>query len=187
MFNEEMQKEWLRHYLKNEFQKYDTGTWEHSLRVGKMCQKIAQSLKLTQKEISFITMSGLLHDIGKVFMPETVNYPGTLADKDRYMINFHPQLGTRFMRINWFNLPKIIQEGISLHHERLNGGGYPFKLKGLDVPLTARIVAVADVFDAMSTCRPYRPALSQKEIFEELHNPGYDQHIVRVLMDTKDI
>lgn len=185
MYSREMQKEWLDNYIKNVFQECDRGTWEHSLRVGKMCQKIAQALDLSQREISYITMAGLLHDVGKVFMPETVNHPGKLADQDRYMINFHPQLGTRFLRINWFGLPEQIQEGISLHHERLTGSGYPFKLKGVDIPLTARIVAVADVFDAMSTCRPYRPALPQREIFHELYNPGYDQRIVRVLMDTK--
>lgn len=182
MLNREMQKELLRSYLHDVLEKWDKGTWEHSMRVGKLCEIIGRELGFTRPEVSYLTLSGLLHDVGKVFMPEMVNFPGKLADKERYMISYHPQLGIRFLSINWSDLPTQVTEGIILHHERLNGTGYPFNLQGEQISLTARIVAVADVFDAMSTHRPYRPALSRGEIFNELANPGYDRDVVLALI-----
>jgi HD-GYP domain-containing protein (c-di-GMP phosphodiesterase class II) len=98
------------------------------------------------------------------------------------MISYHPQLGSRFININWSDLPNQVFEGINLHHERLNGTGYPYHLHGDELSYAARIVAVADVFDAMSTMRPYRPALSMYETFRELNNPGYDPDVVLALL-----
>jgi len=171
----------MRHYLQEVMVRCDKGTWEHSLRVGKLCQGIAEEIKLERPDSSYVTMAGLLHDVGKVFMTEVINYPGELVSKQRDMITYHPQFGTKFLNIHWHNLPKPIMEGIVLHHERLDGKGYPFNLREKDIPLVARIVAVADVYDAMSQPRPYRPALSEQVIWEELRGPGYDQRIVQAL------
>lgn len=181
MLSIKFQKELMRHYLQEVMGRCDQGTWEHSLRVGKLCQGIAKELELQKPESSFVAMAGLLHDVGKVFMTEVINQPGELAVKQRDMISYHPQLGTRFLNIHWENLPSVITEGIVLHHERLDGKGYPFSLDKQEIPLVARIVAVADVYDAMSQPRPYRPALNQQAIHEELSGPGYDQEIVQVL------
>lgn len=186
MISKFFQKEFLRNYLLDTFASCDKGTWEHSLRVGKLCQSMAQDLNLSTPMVSYITLAGLLHDVGKIFMTEMVNFPGKLEEKDRYMISYHPQLGKRLIHINWADLPEQVHEGIHFHHERLTGDGYPFNLKGNDIPLTARIVAVADVFDAMRHTRPYRPALSDREIFRELYHPGYDQKMVRTLMKAYD-
>lgn len=177
-----MQKELIRKYLQGIFERCDKGTWEHSVRVGKISKKIAQELRMSAQDVSQITLAGLLHDVGKVFIPEMINFPGKLGDFDRNVISHHPQMGSRFINIHWVNIPPQVLEGIILHHERLDGTGYPFKLKSNDIPLAARIVAVADVFDAMSSHRPYRPALSNKEIFKELSTSSYDQEIVYVLM-----
>jgi len=185
MLNKKLQEHSLRIFLQEIMQKCDKGTWEHSIRVGKLCEKLALELGFSRPEVSYITLAGLLHDVGKVFMPEMVNYPGKLAEREKYMISYHPQLGIRFININWSDLPAQVIEGISLHHERLNGTGYPYNLKGDEISIPARIVAVADVFDAMSTQRPYRDALSLQEIVRELSKPGgYDPNIVLALMKT---
>jgi putative nucleotidyltransferase with HDIG domain len=182
MLNKNMREQLLRNFLNYEMKKCDKGTWEHSLRVGKLCELLALEMGFEKPEVSYISLAGLLHDVGKVFIPEMVNYPGKLADKDRYMISYHPQLGSRFININWSDLPDQVFEGINLHHERLNGTGYPYHLHGDELSYAARIVAVADVFDAMSTMRPYRPALSMYETFRELNNPGYDPDVVLALL-----
>lgn len=175
------QKELMRNYLHSVLLRCDRGTWEHSLRVGKICQGIAEEMELKRPEGSFVAMAGLLHDVGKVFMTDIINYPGELVAKQRDIINYHPQFGTRFLNIHWDSLPPIIAEGIVLHHERLDGNGYPFNLDKQSIPVVARIVAVADVYDAMSQPRPYRKALTIQDIQSELRGPGYDQEIVRVL------
>lgn len=182
MLSKSMREQLLRNFLQDIMKKCDMGTWEHSVRVGKLCKLIAIELGFQRPELSYFTLAGLLHDVGKVFMPEMVNFPGKLADRERYMITYHPQLGTRFININWSELPAQVFEGVSLHHERLNGTGYPYNLKGDEISLPARVVAVADVFDAMSTERPYRPALSMKDIIKELYRPGYDPDVVLALM-----
>lgn len=183
MLSVKMQKELMRHYLCDVMGRCDHGTYEHSLRVGKLCQGIAEELELQRPESSFVAMAGLLHDVGKIFMTEVINYPGELAGKQRDMISYHPQFGTRFLNIHWNKLPNLVTEGIVLHHERLDGKGYPFNLEDAEIPLVARIVAVADVYDAMSQSRPYRLALEQQAIEEELKGPGYDQAIVQALFD----
>lgn len=182
MLNKNMREQLLKTFLHEEMKKCDKGTWEHSLRVGKLCEMLALEMGFEKPEVSYIALAGLLHDVGKVFMPEMVNYPGKLADKERFMISYHPQLGSRFININWSDLPTQVFEGVSLHHERLNGTGYPYHLQGDEISDAARIVAVADVFDAMSTMRPYRPALSMYETIKELYSPGYDPDVVLALL-----
>lgn len=177
-----MEKELLRSYLQGALANADTDTWEHSIRVSRICQAIARELKLNRTETSLITLAGLFHDVGKIFITEIINHPGELISKQRDMIGYHPQLGTRFINFYLSGLPSEIREGTFLHHERLNGRGYPFNLHGDDIPMVARIVAVADVFDAMSNARPYRPALPRREIIYELEQPGYDQDIVMALI-----
>jgi len=186
MLNKMLQQESLRNFLFNVMERCDKGTFEHSIRVGKICELLSLELDIGKPEISYITLSGLLHDVGKVFMTDMVNFPRILGDKERYMITHHPQLGLRFISLNWTELPTQVNEGIILHHERLNGTGYPYKLRAVDISMTARIVAVADVFDAMSTKRPYRPALSKIDILRELSTPGYDQNVVYQLLNRRN-
>ncbi len=182
MLSTRMQREWLRSFLLGTMEKCDRGTWEHSIRVGKLCERIASEFGYSKKEVSYITLAGLLHDVGKVFMTDMINYPGRLPDRDMYIVSQHPQLGIRFININFSDVPAQVTEGIVLHHERLNGSGYPYNLKGDEISMAARIVAVADVFDAMSNLRPYRPPLPKSEVYKELCRPGYDQDAVFALM-----
>ena len=186
MFSKTIQQESLRKFLLSVLERCDKGTFEHCIRVGKICERLALELDYRKPEVSYITLAGLLHDVGKVFMPEMVNYPGKLDENERYMITYHPQLGVRFININWTDLPVEVNDGVILHHERLNGTGYPHNLKAVDITMTARIVAVADVFDAMSTKRPYRAALSKYDILRELSDPGYDQEVVFQLINKKN-
>lgn len=186
MLSKTLQQESLRNFLFGVLERCDKGTFEHSIRVGKICKKLALALDFRKTEVSCIAMAGLLHDVGKIFMPEVVNHPRRLNERERYMVSCHPQLGIRFININWADLPPQVNEGIVLHHERLDGSGYPNSLKADDIPMTARIVAVADVFDAMSTKRPYRAGLSRYDILKELSSPGYDQNVVFQLINQKN-
>jgi len=181
MLNFISQKDYMIDYLHNLMAGCDKGTLEHSLRVSKLCEGIALQLELLSNEIFNVYIAGLLHDVGKIFMTDIINQPGRLKAQERELINNHPQFGTQLLSVHWDNLPSEISEGIVLHHERLDGSGYPFNLTGHNIPLIARIVAVADVFDAMSNPRPYRPALSIQEIRLELSKSGYDQDVVQAL------
>lgn len=183
MYNYKMQKEYMHKYLHDMLAKKDSGTWEHSIRVGGLCKGIAGELDLARQECADITMAGLLHDVGKIYMTDVINQPGILLKEQKDLILNHPQFGTELMSSHWDNLPQEIIKGIALHHERLDGSGYPFSLTNDNIPLVARIVAVADVYDAMSNARPYRPALSRQEINEELNRAAYDQDIVQALND----
>ena len=163
-------------------EKSDKATWEHSVRVSELCKVIAEGLGLNSKQINFATLAGLFHDIGKTFMTNTVNYPGKLAEREKNLVFYHPLLGERFISIFCGTFPSQVAEGITFHHERLNGRGYPYSLCGEEIPLIPRMVAVADVFDAMNSSRPYRGALSKKDIVAELDRPGYDVKVVSALL-----
>lgn len=183
MLDNYLREEMLRSFLHQEMKRCDQGTWEHSLRVGKLCKLIAMEMDMRRPETACVTLAGLLHDVGKVFMPDLINFPGKLDPKDRDMVSFHPQLGTRFIKISWANnLPPEVFEGINLHHERIDGTGYPYRVPGKKIPTIARIVAAADVYDAMSNLRPYRPPLPMMEILDELTGPGYDNNVVYALL-----
>ncbi|MDX9871471.1 MAG: HD domain-containing protein [Clostridia bacterium] len=178
-----LREEMLRTFLHEEMKRYDQGTWEHSLRVGKLCKLIALEMDFGKPEVAYITLAGLLHDVGKVFMPDLINFPRSLAVKEKYMVSHHPEIGSKFVKITWEqDLPPEVFDGIGLHHERMDGTGYPYRLSGEEIPDAARIVAAADVFDAMNNFRPYRPPLPMDEILDELTGSGYDNNVVYALL-----
>lgn len=181
MSSYQMKKELILKFLHDTFAYNDRGTWSHSLRVGEICSGIAGELDLIGREQANITVAGFLHDVGKVYMLDLINQPGQLAKGQREIVSNHPQFGSEIISSHWQHIPKDINMGIVLHHERLDGTGYPFNLKEEEVPMVARIVAVADVFDAMSTARPYRQPLPVQDIRKELNGSGYDQTVVQAL------
>ena len=145
----------------------DHYTYGHSKKVSDYAVILGESLGLSQDKMDVIRAAGLLHDIGKVGVPDsTLNKRGTLSEEEWQLIKAHPKLGVEILRhvIDLVNcLPVILH-----HHERYDGSGYPSGLKGTNIPLEARILAVADAFDAITSPRPYREQLSSQEALDEI-------------------
>jgi len=150
--------------------------------VTKYSLEIAKYLKLSPKQVEMIKFCGLLHDIGKIGIKDTLlNKPSTLSREEYEVIKKHPVIGKKIIE-----KVEFLKDGLPLiyhHHERYDGKGYPDGLKGEEIPLLARILSVADAFDAMISNRPYRKALSVEEAIGELKkNAGtqFDPLIVQI-------
>ncbi len=145
----------------------DTYTNGHSGRVAKYSREIAKRAGYTEKQQNDIYMMGLLHDVGKIGVPDAViNKPARLSDDEFELIKNHPVMGARILK-NIKEMPKLAT-GARWHHERYNGKGYPDGLAGEDIPEEARIIAVADAYDAMTSNRSYRDVLPQGIVREEI-------------------
>lgn len=147
----------------------DSYTRGHSDRVSYYSVLIGKKLGLPEEEISILRDGGLFHDIGKIGIPDAIlQKPGKLTDEEYDDIKNHPSIGAKIIA------PAKIFENIlpivKHHHERYDGRGYPSSLKGEDIPLYARIAAVADTFDAMTSDRSYRPRFTLFKALEELEN-----------------
>ena len=158
----------------------DPYTAGHQKRVALLSVEIAKKLKLCERKIRFIEIAAQLHDIGKINIPPSIlSKPSKLSDIEFNIIKTHAQVGFEIVKKINFQYP--VAEIILHHHEREDGSGYPQGLKGKDIMLEAKIIGVADVVEAMSSHRPYRPALSIKTAIDEISkNKGklYDPKIV---------
>ena len=133
----------------------DPYTRGHSGRVAKYSVIIGQHLKMNEADLDRLRIAALLHDVGKIGVDDRVlKKPGALTPEEFEIMKQHPSKGANIMRP--VAQLKDMLPGIELHHERMNGKGYPYGLKGDDIPLMARIIAIADVLDAMTTDRPYQ-------------------------------
>jgi diguanylate cyclase (GGDEF)-like protein/PAS domain S-box-containing protein len=157
----------------------------HSQRVRELAIKIAKALNLSQYQIDDIATLGLLHDIGKIIVSgEILEKPGRLNEAEYNEIKKHPAIGYRMLTAT--NEFSSIAEGVLCHHERWDGKGYPKGIKGEEIPIDARIIAIADAYDAMTTSRPYRKeGLSPEEARQELLNHAgtqFDPEIVDLII-----
>lgn len=144
--------------------KYTNG---HSIRVAEYSQMIAARLNMNLHDRENIYYIGLLHDIGKIGIPdEIINKTSRLTDEEYAIIKTHPVIGSEILE-KMSELPEIAI-GARWHHERFDGKGYPDGLKGEDIPFVARIIGVADAYDAMSSKRSYRDVLPQEHIYKEI-------------------
>jgi putative nucleotidyltransferase with HDIG domain len=143
-----------------------TGSAGHSRRVALYAAGVAKRMGLSPQRVARIRRAGALHDIGKAHTPaEIVNKPGPLSDEEFAVVRRHAMVGGWIVaRLGDEELAAIVRH----HHERLDGAGYPDGLAGDEIPLGARIVAVADTFDALASSRPYRPAKHSDEALELL-------------------
>ena len=143
--------------LSNAVEARDAYTGKHAERVAAYAMEIARALGVPIADTPEIEFGFLLHDIGKLAIPDAILYkPGALTDCERALMAQHPQIGADIVREIEF-LGEAAQV-VRSHHERWDGGGYPDGLAGEQIPLAARVFAVADVLDALTTERPYRPA-----------------------------
>jgi hypothetical protein len=145
----------------------DTYTQGHSRRVAYLGQQIALNMDLSSAEAERVRISGLLHDVGKIGVPEAVLCkPGRLTDAEFDDIKRHPDIGHKILK-DLTGLEDVLP-GVLHHHERYDGNGYPHGLAGEDIPVMARILACADTFDAMSSNRSYRAAMPRKKVLAEI-------------------
>lgn len=160
----------------------DAYTRGHTERVAEYARMIAEEMRLSKREIETVSFGAALHDIGKLGVYEHIlNKPGELTDREWEIIRSHPEVGANIIQ----NM-KFLESACDLvrhHHERLDGKGYPDGLRGPEISLGARIVAVADSFDAMTSDRPYRSAYTIEESIEQLkkQREKFDQNVVAYL------
>lgn len=156
----------------------------HSKRVSEICQNIGKVIGLSEIEVARLKTVGLLHDIGKIAIEESIlNKNGKLTEQERMEINRHPDIGYRILTSS-YGMSELANCVLS-HHERWDGKGYPNGIKGEEIPLIARIIAVADTYDAMTSERAYRKALSEEvAVSEIIKNAGtqFDPEIAKVFI-----
>ncbi len=166
----------------------DPYTSGHEARVGSLGGAIGKTLGLDLESIDLITKSGLVHDIGKIVVPiEILSRPGKLSPLEFELIKNHTSVGADIL--SQASLPWPISEVAVQHHERIDGSGYPNGLKGEEITLPARIIAVADVVEAMSEHRPYRPARGLDQSLEYVRNESgklFDTQVVDACMAVFD-
>ena len=139
----------------------------HSSRVTVFAQAMARSLRLDKERVGVLRLAALLHDVGKLVVPSAVLLKrGPLTDEELGLMRRHPAAGTRMLRS--LGAPETILPLVLHHHERWDGEGYPTGRQGDDIPLEARVLCIADSFDAMTSMRPYRASWTPDEALEEL-------------------
>jgi diguanylate cyclase (GGDEF)-like protein len=144
----------------------DTGTAEHSQVVGQYAEMMAHELGFEPPAVERVGLAGVLHDVGKIGVRDTVlRKPGMLTESECAEMRRHPEIGARLLG----DETPDIRAWVLAHHERPDGNGYPRGLKGDEIPLEARILAVADAFEAMTADRVYRPAIDSSQALAELH------------------
>ena len=157
----------------------------HSKRVASCALALGRRLGMTDEELFDLGYVGLLHDIGKIGVPDAIlNKPGKLTEEEFEIIRRHPRIGADILDGLYF-IPNV-KEGALCHHERYDGKGYPNGLSGEDIPYFARIIAVADAYDAMSTNRVYHKKMTRKEIigeFERGKGTQFDPNLAGTFID----
>lgn len=166
------------------FEKSDRES-KHSKRVSAICEAIAAEMDFIKGDVNRIRIAGLVHDIGKIGINEEIlNKAGSLDQNEWLSIKKHPEAGWRILSTT--NEFSEVAEFVLRHHERWNGSGYPQGLKGSEIPIEARIIAVADAYDAMTSERSYKKAFSKAEANNELKRCAgilFDPVIVEVFVN----
>ncbi|RCS51925.1 HD-GYP domain-containing protein [Bremerella cremea] len=176
------------HALTSAIDAKDPYTCGHSDRVARLGVRLAQELGLDNQALNLMYMAGLLHDVGKIGIDDCVlRKPGRLTDEEYEHIKLHPELGCNILA--GLKQLKDVLPVVLHHHEQWDGKGYPYGLVGETIPLMARITAVADSYDAMSSDRPYRkgmPAEKVDQIFREGSGTQWDPKVVEAFFAARD-
>jgi putative nucleotidyltransferase with HDIG domain len=165
----------------------------HSERVSKLCELVAKKLEFNEERLEMLKTAGLMHDIGKIAINESIlNKNGKLSLEELVVVRTHPEIGFRILSsVNEFcNLSECVLQ----HHEKWDGSGYPQSLKGEEILVEARILALADTYDAMTSLRTYRNILEKDEAITEIRkclgshfDPEIGNIFIAVLNENSDI
>lgn len=166
----------------------DIETFEHTRRVVEIALAIGKAMHLDAQSLEDLRRGSLLHDIGKIGIPDSILLkPASLTKEEQQIMQSHASFGYELLKpIKYLERAIVVPY---CHHERWDGSGYPQQLRGEEIPLLARIFAIADVYDAMTTDRPYRPALSRAEALAYITSQSgkhFDPHIVEVFLKIAD-
>ncbi|WP_020619723.1 HD-GYP domain-containing protein [Paenibacillus daejeonensis] len=160
-------------------------TYEHCSRVALLAEKMAVALQFSKPETDRLMRGCFVHDLGKVMITREILYQRAKLTPDQWVImKLHPELGAEMLELQPRFDPGIIKL-VRHHHERWDGKGYPDRLRGEEIPLFARICAVLDAYDSMTSSRPYSKAFTEQEALEELlrhSGTQFDGHIVDVFL-----
>lgn len=164
----------------------DPYTAGHQRRTSDIARGIAQEMGLPGKQVDGIRMAGVIHDLGKISIPaEILSKPGKIGRPEFSLIKHHPQTGYDILKGIDFRWP--VADIVLQHHERIDGSGYPFGLVSEDILIEAKIIGVADVIEAMSSHRPYRPALGIDKAFSEIMQHRGDLYDADVVDATVEL
>jgi putative nucleotidyltransferase with HDIG domain len=167
----------------------DKETEGHTQRVTEITTKLCRKFGLSEKELTYARWGALLHDIGKMGVPDAIlQKPGKLSDEEWVIMKMHPVYARNMLeRINY------LKSAIDIpycHHEKWDGSGYPSGLKGEQIPLTARIFAITDVWDALTSDRPYRPAWPKSDTLDHIKSGAgthFDPQVVKVFLESEEL
>jgi putative nucleotidyltransferase with HDIG domain len=176
--------------LSEVLEEVDPYTRQHSVRVSQYAIRLARGLKLSEREVDEIEYAALVHDLGKIgpHHQHILQKPGSLSHEEQRTLRGHPAAGAEI--VQKVRALRRSAEIVRSHHERPDGHGYPFGLMSEDVPIGARILNVADAFDAMTSDRPYRRALSAESALRELAQGSgtqFDAQVVECLLRLNDL
>ncbi len=168
----------------------EPGIKNHLERIRGYCMVVARGLDLSVQEVEVIANASQLHDIGEIGIPDAIlTKAGKLSPYEWEVVKRHPVIGAEILRGSPSTLLQAGEIIALSHHERWDGSGYPYRLKGEDIPLSGRICAMADIFDALTTKRPYKDEVSVEEAYDLiLESSGvlFDPQLVTVFKDNFD-
>lgn len=165
----------------NCMREYDDVTYAHSISVGLLCRLIGEWLKCPENELQELTLAGLVHDIGKLQISNSIiSKPGKLTSQEYKIIQTHPKLGYSILQDKDFD--ERVKLAALMHHERCDGSGYPFQLPSEKIDYWSKIVSIADVYDAMTADRSYRKGMCPFEVLEIWQKDGFMKYDPGLLM-----
>jgi putative nucleotidyltransferase with HDIG domain len=161
-------------------------TYQHSVRVARHSRRIGRALGFDDARLKHLSSTAMMHDIGKILVPETIlSRPRRPTRFERFVLKLHPNLGA--LLASYYDLPAELRIRTQHHHERWDGRGYPHRLGGEDIPLMARVVQVADSYDAMITRRAYNSPRTRDDAAAEMRREAgrqFDPRVVEAFLDT---
>jgi len=164
---------------------FDDYTFSHSVNVGVLSMSLGAFMNISRDSLYQLGLASVMHDLGKVFIPKTIlNKPGKLTDTEFVVMETHPERGYERL-VQKFKFPEVIAMAVLDHHEHYDGSGYPNQKKGNEISKLGAIIAIADVYDALTSDRPYRKAMTPSEAIEFIMggcNTQFSEQIVKAFL-----